>query len=513
MDLLRALLPAPELERLYSEATDAAYSDPELLRRLANDAIAAARRRGDVAGELRGRLYLASAQQTLGDIEAAIEELNEMLLLAEASDDDDARFAALRALGSICDQAGCFESALDYLQQAESSLDAESDEAKCRDLRRGIATVFSHTGRLEEAVERHLALARDSAACGNLKDQAVDLCNAGTDLARLGRYQEALDILDEAEALVRRFRWPLMLATVHAARAIPLRVLGREEEVEYELLSALPVFTGAGHVSGQIDVRIRLAELYLDRHDLSTARLLLQGAVEIAAASGRTPQRVEALDVLIRVCKAAGEFATALDHSETLRELTHQMHEDEASDQAWRQHAEVELAAARKDVERVRRQRDRWQKAHAEQAQLNDMLRAAHSVQRNLIAALSASYLEQMADARRRGERELARASRYQRPLTAAWLGVAQPELAPGWLAGQLREEDVAVPLEGGLLLLLPETDRAMADAVCARIAHAHLLSFPGSEPLDIEVIEHVGGETLDQLAVRLRHTVKAGPR
>ncbi|MFC4159419.1 tetratricopeptide repeat protein [Chitinimonas lacunae] len=451
----RKLLPAPEIEQLIAEASQANFADPYRLLSLADQAIAAAQLRPDPAGELRARFYRALALNTIGHTMEAIDEFNLLLDLARAQQDMDAAFAALRGLGIVCDGTGCYDAALDYLRGAEQLLGDDADEDQRLDVRQSMAIVYSKTQRPAEAAEVFLQLVERYRSLGRVRDQAINLSNAAICYAKLGRYEQSLDLSDRAEALVRPQNWPLMLAIVHGNRATPLLELERYEEAQGELLAALHVFHTAGHAVGEIDVRTKLGRIYRHQGDPATAALLLELAVERAAGAGLAPARAEAQKLLVSLYREQGDFERALLHSESLRQLERDLGDQETQRRVRQLQTELDLEHARRDADEARRQRDRLQAAHAAEAEQHASLKAANSVQRHLIAAIAGEG-ETIDTAHRRAEAEVARATRYHRPLAALWLARRPGSL----LAGLIGEDEVLLELESdGYLLLLPERE------------------------------------------------------
>jgi class 3 adenylate cyclase len=256
----------------------------------------------------RGRAALLGG--TIAMIQARLEDALDLLLRAtELLQEDRAELAkAFDALGTYWAAVGHATLARDYLRRSITEKEALGDTYGLAISHGQLGRLLLRLGEVEQATQ---ALRTDLDLCGVLGDQlGGGLCKVllGQAAARSGRWEEALELLDDAERVLppESQTWALMLKD----RALALTVAGRPEAMEV-IGRARARLQALGHAYG----------------------LALLDHVEVLARGHEDPICVELLD---RAIKEMGQIGTPIDQIPLLDELARCHRAQGDSDEAIR---------------------------------------------------------------------------------------------------------------------------------------------------------------------------------
>ncbi|MFO1328048.1 MAG: tetratricopeptide repeat protein [Rubrivivax sp.] len=249
---------APDLDALWD------FARPGVSEQRFRDAAAAAR--GDDAGVLRTQLARALGLQ--GRFDEALRELD-AVDAALAGAGDELRVRALLERGRVLRSSGREAAAEPLFRQAFERADRARLEFLAADALHMVALVQPTPEAQIETNRRVLAYARNAADARARSWEAVALHNLGVVLNGLGRHDEALAVLRDAQAAYQRLG---RAGNVRIARwmvAHTLRRLGRLDEA----LAMQRELEAEGSAAGAPDPYVfeELAEIHAARGDVDRA--------------------------------------------------------------------------------------------------------------------------------------------------------------------------------------------------------------------------------------------------
>ncbi|MEQ4305758.1 tetratricopeptide repeat protein [Plantactinospora sp. B6F1] len=202
---------------------------------------------------------------------------------ARSCGDPWAEAVMLERLGRLLRKFGDHEAAQRHLRDAIERYREAGDLRGCLDAEAGLATLYRESGRPAEAVELLVRLVRDNRAFGNDRSIGLTLINLGTLLAEVGRPDEAIGFLREAECI-------------------------------FAELTSVDPYNGAR-------VLIALAGALFSTGDLAGAdRAATEGARRMREL-GSEYEYAEALGKLGRVARRRGDSTAAREHYQRAREI------------------------------------------------------------------------------------------------------------------------------------------------------------------------------------------------
>ncbi|MDQ4124544.1 MAG: tetratricopeptide repeat protein [Actinomycetota bacterium] len=159
----------------------------ELLRKAAE----AAARRTDDDAERRARQNLGIALLEQGSMDAAVEELERSLRLAELAEDVNAQARALAQLGSASKRAGQPGDAVERLQRAAALYRKSGDDLGAARALGDLGNALEDAGDVSGAIAAHEAALESFSKTGAAHEQALEHGNLGVALAAAGEFGAA----------------------------------------------------------------------------------------------------------------------------------------------------------------------------------------------------------------------------------------------------------------------------------------------------------------------------------
>jgi tetratricopeptide (TPR) repeat protein len=184
-----------------------------------------------------------------------------------------------------------------------------------------LVALLNRLGRLEEARENLLLALETFEEIGTPFDRIRALCNLAESNRLLGRLDEALKNLEEAEALAERVRDRNSEALVTNRHGDVLHDRGDFAGAIDSHRRALEVFRDLGVRGGECEVLNGLGRSYLATGSLDRAREAFEEALVIADELGSAHQRARALAGVGRIVRSREHLAEAMSILEQVAPL------------------------------------------------------------------------------------------------------------------------------------------------------------------------------------------------
>jgi DNA-binding SARP family transcriptional activator len=255
------------------------------------DALAAATRVGDLAGQARALTSLGAVQRLLGDYTTATEHLTRALEAYSADADGEAR--ALSNLGVIEERTGRYEQAVEHHRTALARYRSTGNQLGQAGALNNLAAAYARVeaGRAVDAYHEALTLYRH---IGDEAGEAIAMANLGNTNTTLGRYDVALDCQGQALTLFRR------LGHAYAEGAVLNNLgdldtrLGHHESAVERQQEALAIFRRLGHRYGEVTALNGLGEALLGLGEPAAAVEQHAAAAALAVHTGDRDEQARA---------------------------------------------------------------------------------------------------------------------------------------------------------------------------------------------------------------------------
>ena len=484
-----------ELDRLLDQAAQALDTDAnDVARRLILDALRRATDSGHKAQVVRASMLAATlayrdedytlATQRMAAAQALVAELDDALL--------SARVAATSALVSW--SVGDFDTALVELESALPAARA-SDDAELRfHTANRLGGVYGSLGNPEAAIvwhERALQTAiglptrrQEALALGNLGARHLELGEQHHDAGRqpeaVAAYKHAVVYTRQAMDIARGAGLATVLEIFMPNLGAALARLGRSDEALAVLQQHWVLARKAGESLSLLYSSTAMARIHLERGDLAAARQAVQQGLALGTGRGSINALDSLYEVASQVEERAGDFAQALAHHKQFHALRTSLATQKAELRA-------KVLAVRLQTEHARAE------AHQAQLRASELMRSNEELlERTRLLSHEALVdpLTGLAN-RRHLDAELARLHAVARtagtPLCAGWLdidhfkrvndththavGDAVLRRVGAILLATCRSGDLAARCGGEeFLIALPGIDMAQAQRVCERL-------------------------------------------
>lgn len=248
----------------------------------------------DVRREVRGRLVLGRILQKQDRHDAAVDQLEEALRIAETSESDDLASEAEYLLGSELERRGRWMEALERFASAADRASRASDRLGTARAREGTARVLGRQGRLEES----FALLRDITAEYERIGAEDDLSRAYAALGATVYHlnpPDAIDWFEKAIEVARRVADPRMEAYSMANAAAYWIDARKFRKAETYLKRAKTVFEELGERAGLAAAELNIGNLLAAQDRWSDADEHFGSALRIARETANRFQEASVL--------------------------------------------------------------------------------------------------------------------------------------------------------------------------------------------------------------------------
>ncbi len=254
--------------------------------------------------------------QNLGEFAAARQAYRRALALNVELNDAPARAVNLGNLGTLAILSGDYSAAMEAFDAVARLADAAAGEGwaaaqrHLARLNRGVA--LERLGAYREALDAYLGVLADSATLDERQRAALTV-NVGVVYRNLGDPVTAMRRFEEAAATYERLDDLAGLANVRLNIGLVQHLnMNDRQAADAELRSALALAGRAGDVPGQMQVKVSLGALLLERSKLREAADLYAACLALAGEAGSPEGRWSALFGLGRVAAAEGDGDRAL---------------------------------------------------------------------------------------------------------------------------------------------------------------------------------------------------------
>ena len=284
--------------------------------------------------EARALFGLANVHQTVGPIEAALEEATSALSFYREAGFRIEAIQCLLVLGRVHRDLGHGSEAASSFDQGLATARQLSDAARALTAQQGLATVYLLYARWPESLKAYEDF-RQSAATLNDTDNVVrGLTGQGSVLWRLGRYTDAENVLAEAERLMTKANARDVHATVVSYRRAEM-ALSRGEDGRAAML-ARQAFEAKAASPQLADSARCLAGVALARTGQSPAgRRLCEPALDALVRAGDRFAVAEARLRLAEIRLVAGDTAAAIEDSGNVARAASDVKDPETGWRAW----------------------------------------------------------------------------------------------------------------------------------------------------------------------------------
>ncbi|MBE1484559.1 AfsR/SARP family transcriptional regulator [Plantactinospora soyae] len=267
-------------------------------------ALHAARRSGDEAGQAHALTSLGAVHRLRGRYADAIEHHERALVMHHRGGDRYGQARTRSNLGIVYERLGQRDPAIEHQREALDLYGRLGDRYGEAGALTNLGNVYSELGRYDEAAEllsRSLDLFR---VLGDRVGEAIGLCNLGDVQRELGRYDEAAATLRRSLGLFREAGHRNGEATALSNLGRVQTGLGRYDLAAEELGQALAWFQETGHRYGEASVLNSLGDaLYAGDH-LAEAGVRYRAALAIAVETGDRDEQARAHLGLAQVDRA-----------------------------------------------------------------------------------------------------------------------------------------------------------------------------------------------------------------
>ncbi|WP_051964870.1 EAL domain-containing protein [Deinococcus misasensis] len=338
-------------KRLLEEAKRHMQEDTERAALLYEQAVARARLYRDqetLADALNGMAKLAHKK---GESNAAIFHLQEAREIRRLLGDVRGEAGLLSNIGSLYTDLGSFNTALDFLLQAET-LAGQQGDVLSAGIATNLARVYDNLDEVQSAQDQYQKALKIVQEAGHRMGEAILSTNYGEFQLRRGNLPRAEELLGSALDITARKGMVAAEALRH------LGVLYRQREnTDAALLAfheAINLARSSGAIDSLIEVLISEAETHLGQGHLTLARDVLFEAEELARGSNRQRTLSRILQLTSQAMEQDGEVQAALHTAREAHQLEAQVLKAEAEQRTRQLATQHELERARTELDQQR---------------------------------------------------------------------------------------------------------------------------------------------------------------
>ena len=256
---------------------------------------------------------LATLHYSLGDYEAARQELEESFKIYRQTGDPLGQANALGNIGLTYVDQGRLEEALEHCQKALEIFKGIGDPMGQASTLNNIGLVYRDQGKLEEAMESHQAALEIHRQVGNPLGQASALGNMGVVYRNQRRLEEALASHQKALEIHTQIGNTLGQANALGNLGVVYRNQGRLKEALESYQAALEIFKGIGNPLGQASTLVNMGVIYHQQGKREEALEHCLAALEIHTQVGNPLGQASALNNISLVYCDQGKLEQALE--------------------------------------------------------------------------------------------------------------------------------------------------------------------------------------------------------
>jgi len=287
---------------------------PDLAPAAFDEAIAAAQRAGDAAGEAFALREIALLARERGDLGAAAERLEQAWSVAERAGDPEAQAAVADALGNLDRQRGRLAEALGAFERCLKLNEGLGRRAHLPEILLSLGAISLELRRPEEAWAYNERALEVGESLGDLSSQSESLVELGAVLFRQRRFERAESFFRRALATAEQIgagrERERRLAAARYRIGLAVLELGRASDAVVELRRALDTQRSIGDRIGEVQTTQVLGTALSRLGDRAAALEHLSAAL---ALNGEVGDPLRTVDILYRLAEvqAVQDQATA----------------------------------------------------------------------------------------------------------------------------------------------------------------------------------------------------------
>jgi two-component system, sensor histidine kinase and response regulator len=337
---------------------------------LANRAYRLAQTLNYTKGQGEALQIIGTSLYSKGEIDQALETLDQALQTSDAADDLAGQALATRRIGAVYGYLSKQNRAIDYFLRAlriEQQLKNPQGICVCLN---NLGVSFRHLKQYQKAngyLFQGLAIAKKE---GFENELALIHTNLGLNFLEQNQYKRALEYIPTAIEINTRLNRISFLARDYHAMGLAYRRLNNSEKARFYFQKSLGYAEPSKNLNIQALVKVNLAEMVLEGGNVQEALSLAESSFQIANDNQRLEEAQQAADVLHKIYKRQGNFAKSLAFKEintTLKdslfnqENERRLAELEARFEFEQMEKELKLQQERRDlVSEKRIQQQRW---------------------------------------------------------------------------------------------------------------------------------------------------------
>jgi diguanylate cyclase (GGDEF)-like protein len=428
------------------------------------------------------------------DFEAAFEHLNESLEIAQEIGDMVLERDSLNFHGAIYHRLGDLDNALNFVQRTFALNLSVHDEAGIAVSLMNLGSLEQELGRPKEAVKALREALDRSVKLGDGVREAMVLSNLGVSLTALDQNNEAVETFRRALTLCDDFDLTDLTAPNLVNLAEVFSKQKRFEEALDVIDQAVEMIRDGGPSEGIVHALLTAGKVHIAREHPHKALETLEMALTEAQGLQLKSPEYQVHELLAQTYKNLGQFEFAFDHHQSFHILERQVRADDAERKVRAIAAQFEIQRIRAEAE-IQRLRN-VELANALQAleesdrEKTELLRALeqksreleHQVKRDPLTGLyNRRHLETVMN------QEFDKAKQRNRPLPVALIDIDHFKNINDTCSHQVGDSvlvKVAEILNSGLrafdlaaryggeefVIVLPRTTAAQAFTVCERL-------------------------------------------
>ncbi len=303
--------PVPPVDTLLAHARERIRTEPAEALRMAEEALALARRAGDLSAEARSLRTVGDVHHAQNRPDQALGRLTRAGQLFEAVGDRAGLAGARNAVGYVYERRGEIPLALRaYLQALElyKQLGDKENAARVTDY---IGIVYSRQENVTQALRYHRQAVALYQELADPRSLALSYSNLGVTLVEAGLYDEALQYLRRTLAFAEEADDRYMKTVALNNVGLALNRSGQPAGAKEYLLQALPLSEALGLAPVSGAIYDELGRVYLALGELDLALSFAQRSLALAMEVGDTHHTPIIQQLLSQVHAARGEYEQA----------------------------------------------------------------------------------------------------------------------------------------------------------------------------------------------------------
>lgn len=306
--------------------------------------------------------------------ETMLKFATQTLELCKQVDNEKKRVTALNRIGIAYGSFGVNEEALDYFLKA-LELAERLDHSDLPMILNNISMIYSNLGNVEGALmylEKSLQL---SIKHSDILNHVICLSNFGEQYIGIGRYDEAMTSLYEAQLLAKKLKEPnIIIVSIYENLGTCLYSQGKIALAAKCFRKGLIELKKWPENHMNATLLMKFSKVQIEEKKFERALPNLNIAFAYAERSNSLTTQFEIHQVLSNVYKTLGNFQKALQHFEDYHNLRELVHNEDANNRLQGMMVKFDVERVQKEKELAEKEQELAELKYVELAQLNERL-------------------------------------------------------------------------------------------------------------------------------------------